>query len=155
MLDDEVEAGHFLGNGMLDLQPGIHLEEIEVTGLVDEELQGPRILIPDGPSPRHSGRGERGAGGGREHRRRRFLHELLMAALDRALPLVKVYECSMAVPEHLNFDVTRPLEISLDIERVRAERRLGASRRGGVSGGQLGSCRSPGPYRYHRPHPRP
>ena len=39
LLGDEVEPGHHLGDRVLDLEPGVHLEEEEVAVLV-EELDG-------------------------------------------------------------------------------------------------------------------
>src|SRR6478672_10375683 len=36
LLDDEVDAGYHLGHGMLDLEPGIHLDEEELPALVQE-----------------------------------------------------------------------------------------------------------------------
>ena len=43
---DQVEAGHFLGHRMLDLQPRVHLEEVEAlaarVGAVDDQLDRAR-----------------------------------------------------------------------------------------------------------------
>src|SRR3989337_2813873 len=39
LLDDEVEPGDHLRDGVLDLEPGIHLDEVELAPLV-EELHG-------------------------------------------------------------------------------------------------------------------
>src|SRR5690606_13702076 len=41
----QVEAGHHLGDGVLDLEPGVHLEEVELAALVDEELDGAGVGI--------------------------------------------------------------------------------------------------------------
>ena len=41
---DEVEPGDHLGNGMLDLQARVHLEEIEALTVV-QELDGTRTLV--------------------------------------------------------------------------------------------------------------
>ncbi len=35
---DQVDAGHHLGDRVLDLDPGVHLDEVEVVVLVDDEL---------------------------------------------------------------------------------------------------------------------
>ncbi len=45
---DQVEAGGRLGDRVLDLQPGVHLEEEEVARLVGQELDGARAGVPDG-----------------------------------------------------------------------------------------------------------
>ncbi len=49
---DEVEAGGRLGDRVLDLQTGVHLEEEEVALLVGQELDGARAGVPDGGRPR-------------------------------------------------------------------------------------------------------
>ena len=41
----EIHAGHHLGDRMLDLQPGVHLEEVEAAVLVEEELDRARVGV--------------------------------------------------------------------------------------------------------------
>ena len=41
---DEVEAGHELGDGVLDLEAGVHLQEVELAVLV-EELDGAGVDV--------------------------------------------------------------------------------------------------------------
>src|SRR5829696_1439647 len=81
---DEVDAGHDLGDGVLHLQAGVHLQEEELAVLVDE-LDGAGVVVTDGLG---------GLDGGRTHgvldavgqsRRRRLLDQLLVAALGRAV----------------------------------------------------------------------
>jgi hypothetical protein len=72
--------------------------------------------------------------------RRRLLDELLVSALDRALPLVQVHDAAVGVGEHLHLDVARPLQVALEIDRRVAERRLRASRGGGERRGQIGGA---------------
>ena len=43
---DQVDAGDKLGDGMLHLQTRVHLQEIEVAGRVDQELQGACVRVP-------------------------------------------------------------------------------------------------------------
>ena len=47
---DEIEAGHHLGDRMLDLQPRVHLEEIEAAVLVEQELDRAGVGVADGPA---------------------------------------------------------------------------------------------------------
>src|SRR5439155_821216 len=61
----------------------------------------------------------------RQIRRGGLLDELLMAALDRALALVKVDGRPLAVAEHLDLDVARAIEVALDVDVAPAERGLG------------------------------
>src|SRR5690606_2847740 len=77
----QVEAGHHLGDGVLDLQAGVHLEEVEAAALVDEELDGPGVDVATGPPRRQRGFLELLALVLREARCRRLFDELLMAPL--------------------------------------------------------------------------
>ena len=44
-----VDAGHFLRDGVLDLNPRVDLDEVQVVGVrVDEELDRPRVVVVDG-----------------------------------------------------------------------------------------------------------
>src|SRR5262249_61470937 len=47
LLADQVEPGHRLGHGMLDLDARVHLDEVEVAAAVDEELDRTRVHIVD------------------------------------------------------------------------------------------------------------
>ncbi len=44
---DEVDPGHELGHRMLDLESGVHLDEVERVGVVarDDELDGPGVRV--------------------------------------------------------------------------------------------------------------
>src|SRR4051794_1341778 len=82
---DEVDVGDHLRHRMLDLQPGVHLEEIERPALVQQELDGAGIRVV------HRTRYRCGRGDdlppqfGTDSNRWRLLDNLLMPALDRAL----------------------------------------------------------------------
>src|SRR5690606_39306786 len=52
---DEVHAGHHLRDGVLHLEAGVHLEEVEVALLVEEELDGAGVDVA--ARPRRSQRG--------------------------------------------------------------------------------------------------
>src|SRR3546814_2558735 len=45
---DQVEVGHHLGDGMLDLEPRVHLQEVEASVRPGDELDGARREIADG-----------------------------------------------------------------------------------------------------------
>ena len=49
---DEVAPGHQLGDRMLDLQPGVHLEEDGFAAVVDEEFARAGADVPDGARER-------------------------------------------------------------------------------------------------------
>ena len=53
----QVDAGHHLGDRMLDLQPRVHLEEVEAAVLVEQELDRAGVGVAD---RLRDGRGRRG-----------------------------------------------------------------------------------------------
>ena len=118
---DEVDAGHQLGDGMLDLDPRVHLDEEVLAGLVvDEELERPRAAVADRPRQRCRGRAQIGRVVGR---RGRLLDHLLAPPLQRALALAQ-----RDVAEHLHLDVPRALDEPLDVDAARRRTRRRASR---------------------------
>ena len=106
---------------MLHLQPRVHLEEV-VAPRVDEELDRPGAAVAhrprraDGhlPIPRAQPLVEDAA--------RALLHDLLLAALHRALALAEVDGVPVLVGEHLDLDVARLVEELLEVEPLVAER---------------------------------
>src|SRR6185436_1362839 len=52
---DEVQAGDLLGHRVLDLEPRVDLEEVELPRRVDHELDRARVVVADG-APRGDGR---------------------------------------------------------------------------------------------------
>ncbi len=87
---DQVEPGDALGDRVLHLQPGVHLEEVEALVLADHELHRAGALVLHRLGQRHRLLAHRLARGVADERRRRLLDHLLVAALDRALALVQV-----------------------------------------------------------------
>src|SRR5207244_13047420 len=57
-------------------------------------------------------------------RRGRLLDELLVPALDRAVPLPELDHVPMCIGEDLHLDVARVVEIALDVDRRVREVRL-------------------------------
>ena len=86
----EVEAGDQLGDRVLDLQPGVHLEEAERAVGVEDELDGAGADVADAPCPRRPRRRP----ARRAARRRRPAtappRRSSGAPLDRALALEQV-----------------------------------------------------------------
>ena len=48
LLLDQIDAGHHFGDGMLDLDAGVHFHEEEVVVLVEQELDGADISVVNG-----------------------------------------------------------------------------------------------------------
>src|SRR5665213_343285 len=106
---------------MLDLQPRIHLDEIEFVILV-QEFDGAGAAITHlghrlGDDPAHPIALFR-----RYCRRAGFLQDLLVATLERAIAFAEMDRIAFAVPEDLKLDMAWVAEIFLDIDGVVAER---------------------------------
>ena len=111
---------------MLDLQPGVHLEEEEVAALVGHELDGARTGVTDcgrgqpgrveqlGPHPRCA----------LDQWRRRLFDDLLVPPLNGALTFAHRPHCAVLIGEHLDLDVVAGGEVALAEHRRIAERRL-------------------------------
>ena len=124
LLAHDVHAVHHLRNRVLDLEPGVHLEEVELALLVEQELDRSRAQVPHGlgrlyrclahAQPQIQIHGRRGG----------FLDQLLMPPLHRALALAEVDRVAEPVGEHLNLHVARPIHEVLHVDGVVAERRF-------------------------------
>src|SRR5207249_1345097 len=107
----DVDSGHELRDGMLDLDPCVELEEPEVAA-VEDELGGAGALVADRAREGDRGIAHPGPQLGIECGRRRLLEHLLVAALDRAVALAERRDVAVPVGEKLDLDVARPLEIA-------------------------------------------
>ena len=103
---DKVDAGDQFSHRVFHLQAGVHLKEIEIAIPIHDEFHraGGRVANCLGQRCRLIAHGL--AGGLIEERAGRFFDYLLVAALDRAFPLVEVDGIAVTITEHLNFDVT-------------------------------------------------
>src|SRR4029077_4437780 len=45
---DQIDTGHQLGHGMLDLDASVHLQEIEAARLIEQELAGAGVDVTGG-----------------------------------------------------------------------------------------------------------
>ena len=134
LLAHEVDARHELGDRVLHLEPGVHLEEPELAVLV-EELDGAGVVVAARLGDLHGGLAHGLARLGREGRRRALLDQLLVAPLGRAVALADPHDVAVGVADDLHLDVARPGEVALDVALVAAEalERLGLRRlEGGV-----------------------
>jgi hypothetical protein len=123
---------------VLDLQAGVHLEEVELAVLV-QELDGAGVDVAAGLGDLDGRLAHRLADLVGEQRRRALLDELLVAALGRAVALAHPDGVAVGVGEDLHLDVARPGEVALDVALGPAEalERLGLGgleRLGGLVG---------------------
>ena len=119
---DDVDAGDFLGHGMLDLDARVDLDEVEGAGVaVHQELDGAGALVVGGLGDLQAQRAELlplrlaevGCGGA--------FDDLLVAALDRAVALPQVVDRAVPVAEDLHLDVAGVQDQLLQVALAVAE----------------------------------
>ena len=129
---DDIDTRDEFGNAMLNLQTGIHFQEIHLLGKrVVEELNGSGGAIPNG---RHKAR--RPVCNAQPHRqwqvgRRGFFHYLLVAPLHRTIAITQYDNLAHTIAEHLNFDVPGARNIAFQIDARVAEAAFRHSHYGG------------------------
>ena len=123
---------------MLDLQPRVHFEKIEALVLSDDELHGAGRVVADGLGERDRLLAHFAARRRVDERARRFLHDFLVAALDRAFALAEMNDVAMLVAQDLDFDMARIDDEFLDEHAVVAEGGFGLGTRARKTLGHLG-----------------
>ena len=140
---DQVEAGDRLGDRVLHLETGVHLQEVglpvarPVAPGVEHELDGAGVDVADRPGRGHRGIGQAGPQLGSDHRRRRLLDDLLVTPLDAALALEQGDRVAVGVGQHLDLDVAGRGDVPLEEHGPVAERRRGLAP---GAGQRLGQC---------------
>ena len=137
----QVEAGDGFGHGVLDLQAGVHLHEVEPADphaprggvaplgrpcggdaiLLNNELDCPSAYIAHAAGGGNGGCAHLGAALGSHAGGRGFFQYLLVAALHRAVALEQVHVVAMGVTKHLDFDVARSGHIAFHQHMVIAK----------------------------------
>ena len=121
---NEIDAGHRLGHRVLDLQPRVHLQEVEprvVSFAFEQEFAGAGVAIPHRFRRGNGRRAHALAHRRAERRTRAFLDRLLMPALRRAFALEQVHRVAVRIGEHLDLHMPRALDQPLDIQGVVTE----------------------------------
>ncbi|CAD5264747.1 conserved hypothetical protein [Bosea sp. EC-HK365B] len=106
---------------MLDLQAGVHLEEVERLVLAGDELDRAGAVVVHGLGQRDRLLAHLAAGGLIEQRRRRLLQHLLVTALDRAFAFAEINDVAVLVAQHLDLDMAGVDDELLDEDTVVAE----------------------------------
>ncbi len=123
---DQVEVRGQLGDRVLDLEPGVDLEEREgPLARVVEELDGPGADVPDGDGEPLSGRLQLLGLARVEQRRGRLLDHLLVAPLHGAVTDSDRPRRAVAVGDQLDLDVPGPGHQALQKDHTAAEGALG------------------------------
>jgi len=137
-LPDQVDAADLLGDRVLDLEPGVHLEEADGAVGGDEELAGARADV----AGRAQDRLRRGielldlrVG---QERRGRLLNQLLVPPLQRAVAGRDDDDVAVRVGQALGLHVPRAVQVPLGEALAVAERRRGLAHGRLVLAGDLG-----------------
>src|SRR5258706_1383288 len=121
---DQIDAGYFLRDRVLDLQSRVHLQKVKVVLRGDDELDRAGASVIDTARRFHRRRGHAPAQIVAVARRRRLLDHLLMPPLDRTIALEEMDDVAVAIAEDLKLDVARLLDIALEQKPVIAKRFL-------------------------------
>ena len=116
LLADQVEPGDELRHGVLDLDPGVHLHEEVLAVPGQQPLDRPGRAVARRACGVDRDLADPRAQRVVDRRRGRLLDELLVASLDRAVPLAEVDHVAVPVGEHLHLDVARILDEPLDVD---------------------------------------
>ena len=139
----QVHIGDFLGHRVLDLNPGIALDEHVVPAFVEQELDGAGAEVADLAGESHRVRADSGPQLVVQVRGRCQLDHLLMAALHTAVPLEQVDHLAGAVGQDLHLDVARIEHRLFEVDHRVAERGLRLPGRGFDGLGQGGGLSHP------------
>ena len=120
-------------DGVLDLDTRVDFDEVVSAHLVDQELGGACVSVPDALRQFDRVAENRLANLLGEVSRGGDLDDFLMSALDRAVALEEVDRVALRVGEDLDFDVPRAFQEPLDEHGPVAERGLGL-RHGALEG---------------------
>ena len=97
---------------MLDLDAGVHLEEVEAAVVGEQEFDRPRADVADRRRGLDGGPADLRAKFGRDRRRRRFLDQLLMTALYGAVALADMDDRPLGVGHYLELDMAGADKVS-------------------------------------------
>ena len=128
---DDVDTSDHLGDRVLHLNAGVHLDEVETTVFI-EELEGAGATVADLDAGIDAALEHFGAGLLVDQRGRSLFDHFLVTALQRAVTVIQVNRVALAVGQHLDFNVARVAEELFQIDHRVAERSTG------FGAGQLG-----------------
>ena len=117
----QIHAGDHLGDSVLHLDAGIHLNEVVIAVFVHQEFHRARGDVAHVPGHLDGVRIELGAGSLRHAPGGGELHHFLIAALERAVPLVQVHYVAMLVAQDLDLDMFGFHQVFFDKDILVAE----------------------------------
>ncbi len=123
LLQHQVDARGFLGDRVLDLKPGVDLQERDQPVLADQIFDRAGAVVVRFFADPLGGFVDFFALCVGQERRGRLFDELLEAALQRAVTGAGHDDVAVLVGDHLRFDVARLVQVALDEAFAAAERR--------------------------------
>lgn len=118
----DVHVCHFLGHGMLDLDPWVDFDEVVIAIWIDKKLHRPSVPVVRERSEADSVI-EQNLTEISKVRRRGDFDDFLVPTLDAAISLEKVKDVALPVANDLNLDVPWCLDEALDEDSAVAKRR--------------------------------
>ena len=122
LLAHQIEPGDRFRHRVLDLQAGVHFDEVELA-VLKQELDRADAAI----AQRTHGIGDLFADLAPlrfvEGRGRGLFQHFLMTSLQRAVAFAQMHDIAVVVGQDLNLDVTRVVEVFLQVQRVVAKGR--------------------------------
>src|SRR5512143_1808606 len=112
---NDVDAGDELGHRVLDLHPGVHLDEVELAVFV-QELEGAGAAVADLAAGFGAAFADLVAQLGVEPGGGGLFQHLLVAALHRAVALAQMDSVAVLVGEDLDLDMARRLQELLHVD---------------------------------------
>jgi hypothetical protein len=121
LLAYEIYAKDLFSNRVLDLDAGVHLEKPEAAVRFDKELESARTAVSDSSRKPPPSIGHCLPGRLRQGRSGALLDQLLMATLNRAIPVADGDCASSVVSQNLHLDVSGAGQVSLGIQSTIAK----------------------------------
>jgi hypothetical protein len=127
---DDIHAGHQFGDGVFDLDARIDLDEVEIIVVgVHQEFDGAGVAVVGRPRQPQGRLAEFDPARLGQIGRRGTLHDLLVAALHRAVTLEEMDQLAVGVTQDLDLHMPRPPHQLFQIDLVVAEGRQGLASR--------------------------
>ena len=122
---DNIHVGHQFSDGVLHLNPGIHLNEVGVAVRVHQELAGAGVAVAHLLAQTNGAVKDLLPGGLGNGESGRILHHLLVPALHGAVTVKQVHHIAVVVGQDLDLHVLGALQVFLNKDLVVAKSLLG------------------------------
>ncbi len=123
----QIDAGDLLGDGVLHLDAGIHLNKVVIAVPIHQKFHRAGVHIAHMPGDLYRVCAELFQRGLRHAPGRRELHHLLVPPLKGAVPLTQVDHVAVPVAQHLDLDMLRLHQVLFNEDIVVAEGLVGLS----------------------------